>query len=263
MPDIKPLEKLEYSDDFMFNQVMQNDKICIGVLERLLKIKIDHIERVELQKEIKPYYQSKGIKLDVYVKDSNRVFDIDMQCKNDDSLPRRLRYYQSMIDANALIKGKKYKELNDSFIIFICKHDPVGENLPVYTYLESCQEDKSLLLNDGTHKFFFNAAAADNEKDVEIRAFLNYIKNGKASDDFTNEIDSIVEAVKQNEAVKELYMMKSILIQDAESEGEKKATIKAVHGLYKNNVSIEVIAKSLEITEEQVKKYLEQSLSPN
>ena len=165
-----------------------------------------------------------------------------------------------MIDANALIKGKKYKELNDSFIIFICKHDPVGENLPVYTYLESCQEDKSLLLNDGTHKFFFNAAAADNEKDVEIRAFLNYIKNGKASDDFTNEIDSIVEAVKQNEAVKELYMMKSILIQDAESEGEKKATIKAVHGLYKNNVSIEVIAKSLEITEEQVKKYLEQSL---
>lgn len=52
--NIKPFEELTLADDFMFYQVMQNDEICIGVLERLLKIEIDHIERQELQKEIKP-----------------------------------------------------------------------------------------------------------------------------------------------------------------------------------------------------------------
>ena len=56
MPNnIKPFEELTLADDFMFYQVMQDDKICIGVLERLLKINIDHIERQELQKENKPF----------------------------------------------------------------------------------------------------------------------------------------------------------------------------------------------------------------
>ncbi|WP_051537814.1 Rpn family recombination-promoting nuclease/putative transposase [Treponema sp. C6A8] len=254
MSEIKPIEELEYSDDFMFNQVMQDDKICIGVLERLLKIKIDHIERVELEKKIKPYYQSKGIRLDVYVKDSNRVFDLDMQSQNKDDLPRRLRYYQSMVDANALMKGEKYKNLKDSYIVFICKHDPVGKNLPVYSYLETCQEDNNILLGDGAHKFFFNAEAADQEKDVEIRTFLNYIKNGTAGDSFTKEIDSAVKTVKQKEAVKELYMFESLAIQDAMDEGERRKSVEAARAFYENGVSIELIAKSLKMTEEKVKE---------
>ena len=46
---LKPFEELEFTDDFMFYQVMQDDSICIEILETLLKTKIDHIERKELQ----------------------------------------------------------------------------------------------------------------------------------------------------------------------------------------------------------------------
>ena len=68
---IKPFEELAFSDDFMFFKVMQDDGICKELIERLLKIKIDHIERPVLQKEIRPYYyRSKGIKLDVYLKEN-------------------------------------------------------------------------------------------------------------------------------------------------------------------------------------------------
>ena len=104
MPNnIKPFEELTLADDFMFYQVMQDDEICIGVLERLLKIQIDHIERQELQKEIKPYYQTKYIKLDVYVKNDDKIYDIEIQNEDMDELPKRVRYYQSMIDSTGLV----------------------------------------------------------------------------------------------------------------------------------------------------------------
>ncbi len=40
----KPVEELVFTDDFMFGAVMREPEICKGVLERLLHVKIDHIE---------------------------------------------------------------------------------------------------------------------------------------------------------------------------------------------------------------------------
>ena len=76
---IKKFEDLEFSDDFMFKKVMMDEEICKGVIERLLHIKVDHLEYPEIEKQLNPYYGTKGIRLDVYVKDSTRVFDLEMQ----------------------------------------------------------------------------------------------------------------------------------------------------------------------------------------
>ena len=45
---------------------MKNERICRVVLERMLHIKIGKIEYPTLQKSISPFYESKGIRLDVY-----------------------------------------------------------------------------------------------------------------------------------------------------------------------------------------------------
>ena len=73
----KPVEELSFTDDFMFGTIMKNKGICKGVLERLLHIKVGKIEYPSLQKTIAPFYESKGIRLDVYVSDPDRVFDIE------------------------------------------------------------------------------------------------------------------------------------------------------------------------------------------
>ncbi|MGP1503598.1 MAG: hypothetical protein ACTTI0_07955 [Treponema sp.] len=62
----KPIEELTFTDDFMFGCIMKNEHICRGVLERLLRMKIGKIEYPSLQKSISPFYESKGIRLDVY-----------------------------------------------------------------------------------------------------------------------------------------------------------------------------------------------------
>ena len=152
---IKPVEELRFTDDFMFCRVMKNPDLCKGVIERLLGIKVERIEYPELQKEIRPYYSAHGVRMDVYVKDSDRIFDIEMQTSIPKDLPRRMRYYQSMIDIDSLIAGSDYATLKESYVIFLCTKDPFGLGLPIYTFNTVCKEKTDFSLNDGINKLFF------------------------------------------------------------------------------------------------------------
>lgn len=53
--------------------------------------------------------EGKSVRLDVYVEDdAGTVYDIEMQVTSNSNLPKRSRYYQSIIDLNSLSKGVKY-----------------------------------------------------------------------------------------------------------------------------------------------------------
>ena len=218
----KPIEELTFTDDFLFGRVMQNAEICKGFLERMLEIKIDKIEYPELQKSISPHYQSKGIRLDVYVQDSNRVFDIEIQNSLGENLPKRTRYYQSMMDIDLLLKGKNYTELKESFVIFICKDDFFGFDLPCYSFSTTCKEKPDLPLNDKSHKIFFNASAFKQEKNLEKKSILEYIVDRTSTTDFTHKLNSLVEQTKLNEIFRGDYMAWGLAEFDAEQRGKKE-----------------------------------------
>ena len=61
----KPVEELTFADDFLFGALMYRREVCKGVIERLLGIRAGKITYPELQKVINPFYDSKGIRLDV------------------------------------------------------------------------------------------------------------------------------------------------------------------------------------------------------
>ena len=67
---IKDWSTLTLSNDFMFGKVMQNEDVCKELLENLLHIKIKKLVYLEPQKTIDVSIQSKGVRLDVYVADS-------------------------------------------------------------------------------------------------------------------------------------------------------------------------------------------------
>ena len=143
---MKPIEELTFTDDYMFGYVMRNPEICKGLLERLLQIKLERLEYPELQKTITPHYENKGVRLDVYVQDSNRVFDVEVQNILDDDLPTRTRYYQSMMDIDLLLKGKKYSELKESFIILYAKTIFTRKAFPVIVFLTFATKKERLNL---------------------------------------------------------------------------------------------------------------------
>lgn len=219
MNDLKPVEELEFTDDYMFMTVMKNPEICKGVIQRLLQIEVDHIEYPELQKDIKPYYASHGVRLDVYVKDSDRIFDLEMQTYYDKDIGKRARYYQSMIDADNTARGQDYSNMKESYVIFIFPFDPFKRGKPVYHYKEIDKDDGTDDLNSGAHKFFFNASAYKKENKVEIKNFLEYIYTSKVNDEFTAEIAKAVRETKEDNLFKGNYKVEALSLRDARKRG--------------------------------------------
>ena len=85
----KPIEELTFTDDGMFQAVMHNPEICAELVERLLHIKVKQVKYPKLEKKIAPYYTSKGIRLDVYLKDEDKVIDIEIQNYPQEALGKR------------------------------------------------------------------------------------------------------------------------------------------------------------------------------
>jgi hypothetical protein len=74
---------------------------------------------------------------------------------------------------DSLQKGSDYNQLNDSFVIFLCLHDPFGENLPIYSFKNVCAEKSDLELRDGTKIIFFNAEKSDLPLNTERKSYFS------------------------------------------------------------------------------------------
>ena len=65
------------SDNFL-STVMRDKDICRETLEILLDKKIGEITYIDNQKTIDINYDAKSVRLDVYVEDENRIYNIEM-----------------------------------------------------------------------------------------------------------------------------------------------------------------------------------------
>ncbi len=223
----KTWEELQIRNDFLFARVMRDKKICIALLETLLKTKITDIEYLEEQKTVDIDLDAKSIRLDVYVENEERAFDLEMQTTNKKDLPFRSRYYQGLIDLNTIEKGESYKRLKESYILFICTFDPFGQNRAQYTFENLCVEDKELSLNDGTKKIFFNTTAYKEAEDTDVREFLKYVNGGESDHPFVKTIKDKVEQVKSNKEWRleymTLYMREQEIREETWEEAWKKS----------------------------------------
>lgn len=251
---IKPWEDLTLQDDYMFKLIMGRKHICKRMLENILNVKINDIKYIEREKTLKAQYESKGIRLDIYVKDDkNTVYNVEMQVRQPEGegLYRRTRYYQSMIDTDLLERGMDYDELNDTFIIFICPFDPIGEGRHIYTFRNYCQEDKNIALHDGLSKIFLNTKSIQDDVKPEIRAFLDYIDRMVVGEDkFVQEIDKEIRTLKKQEKERENYMTYEMQLREIRNE-EKLAMVTA---MLKENLSISLIARITKLSLDKIKK---------
>lgn len=201
-------ESLGIANDFLFGKVMQDAELCKELLRRILpELDIDHIEYSETQKSILSDAAAKSVRLDVYVKDGkNSVYDIEMQAADTKELPKRSRYYQSMIDLQMIDKGQPYKKLNRSYVIFICPFDLFGRGRHIYTFENICKEDHSILLEDEAVKIFLNADSGMSDVSQELKAFLDYVSGKKPKDSFVLRLEEAVKEAKKNRKWRHEYM---------------------------------------------------------
>ena len=216
----KPFEELTFADDFMFCKIMEHESLCRPFLEMLFSAQIDKITYLSTQDNVATNSGAKTVRLDVLVKDEDGTsYDIEMQVGNEYNIPKRMRYYQAVLDVAFLDKGYSYKALNNSIIIFVCLFDPIGNSRAIYTFENICIEDKSIPLQDGTKKIILNAKAFKETDNQELQGFLQYVKTGKATTDYTRRIEQMIQTVKHNELARKEYHILPIALMDAFDEG--------------------------------------------
>ena len=222
--NFKRWEDLTITDDFMFCKVMSDPDICKELLEILLHIKIERLKFQEPQKSFKLTSESRGIRLDVYVKDSNRVFDIELQTTNERNLELRTRYYQGVMDISELEKGEFFSNMKESYIIFICMFDPFGADMPIYTVKQTFAENEKLIFDDKTHKIFYNVKAFEKiANDVETKAFLEYLCKHQPTSKFTDTLERAVYRNRNNQNWRKDYMTLAYNLSLAAEKAAKKA----------------------------------------
>jgi predicted transposase/invertase (TIGR01784 family) len=227
---LTPWKKLPLSDNLIFCDVMErNPDVCKELLEMLLNIEIDRIEKPSAEKSIQTDPESKSVRMDVYVKDgTGRTFDVEMQTTHKTNLPKRARYYQSIMTVDSLQKGSDYNQLNDSFVIFLCLHDPFGLGLPLYSFKNVCAKKSDLELRDGTKIIFFNAEKSDTMPGEKLRNFFKFLKShtDPAEDSaFVQKLKGLVDESNEKEDVRKQKMTLEYEINEAAQERAEKIAV--------------------------------------
>lgn len=225
MERIKTFDELTIRDNFLFQHVMRNERLCKHLIEKFLNIQIRSLQYQSFEKTIDLRLEGKSIRLDVFVEDNEgRVYDIEMQCSNSprNDLAKRSRFYQSLIDGELLDKGKPYEELNPSYVIFICTFDPFHRGLPIYTFTHCCKEDNRVQLKDEETRMFLNSKGSENAADPDIAAFLRYVDGKAAEGRFVESLDQEVHLVKSMDKVRREYMILSDEIRRRQKEAAEE-----------------------------------------
>jgi predicted transposase/invertase (TIGR01784 family) len=263
-------ENISFTNNFAFCKVLQNEEICREVIETLLHIKVGKLKYKSLEKELKLEIDKRAVRLDVYVADSDRVFDLEMQTTDNKNLDCRMRYYQSMIDAELLDKGADFTDLKESNIIFFCTFDPFRKGLPQYTFRNTCEELPGLKLADKCRKIAYNVNAFKKVGDEKVRKLLEFISTGKSETSLTNKISNELRRVQGNEEWRAEYMTLEMLKKDTYdsgftagrnegisiglSQGAQQKAVETARSMILRNISIDIVAECTGLTPEEIEK---------
>ena len=243
----KRWEDLDITDDFIFTRVMRNKRLCRTLLEMILKVKVGKIKFLTSHHAIQIDPNAKGIIMDVYLKDEDKVINVEMQTTNKGDLPRRARYYQADADIDTTPKGSEYSDLKQNYVIFICTFDPFGRGKPIYRFQNICLEDgESIFLNDGTSKLFLNTACTDTTTlDGELGLFYDYVRERTAQTPFTRELDKTISRMKQEQEERNMYLTYTSRMMECRRDGyeeglhtgrEEGISIGLERGAYQNKL---------------------------
>ena len=223
---IKKFKDLTLADDFIFSEVMRQPENVKPLLESLLMKKIGRITLADKQKDIKDGFTLHGVRLDVCLEDEQQTqYDVEMQTGASYDLEQRIRYYQSSIDRRTLETSENYRDLRQSYVIFICTDDYYKRGLAVYKRKSVVEGAEDILYEDGSHAYILNAGFTRGNAGAEVLDLLRYIDSGyrgklaDAPSEYVAQIERAVEKVKTNEELEGTYMTLAMKLQDTRYEG--------------------------------------------
>ncbi len=149
--DLRPID-----DDFMRCLFKNNIPLAEFVLRTITDKQDLIITECETQKDMKRLAGARSICLDAYGTDSSgKRYDMEIQRQEKGADPHRARYHSSVMDVENLHSGQEFKELPDTYTIFIIEKDFYGKGEPVYP-IERINLATGKSFEDGEHILYVN-----------------------------------------------------------------------------------------------------------
>ena len=159
------VDKLTLFDDDLMSRVFDNNIEATELILRIILGRDIKVISVDGQDEIKNHeVGGRNIKLDVHAIDvDGEEINIEVQGNSEGAHIRRARFHSSMVDSRMLEEGQAFKELKDSYVIFIYKHDKFRVGLPLY-HIDRYVRETNELFDDGSHIIYVNGNYKGNDE---------------------------------------------------------------------------------------------------
>lgn len=161
--DMARIRGLCLIDDEFMSKVFE-DKECAEVLLRAILKKRDlKVTDVRVQYDIKNL-QGRSIRLDILAEDeAGKLYNVEVQRNNHGAAPKRARYNSSLLDANITDAGEDYKNLAETYVIFITENDIFNAGKPLY-HVERMVKETKKSFGDEAHIIYVNSQIQNNSE---------------------------------------------------------------------------------------------------
>ena len=257
--DLQRLRRFRPIDDtFMRGLFKENLPLAQFVL-RIITGKPDLVlTTCETQADMKRVTGARSICLDAYATDSTgKKYDIEVQRADNGADPHRARYHSSVMDVENLDEKQDYKELPDTYVIFITEKDYYKAGEPVY-WIQNMNRTLNRPFDDGAHILYVNG---EYRGDSDIGKLMHDFNCTDAADMNFPILAEKTRYLKENprgvsEMCKAMEDLRDESIKEGIEEGEARKAQSMAQKLYKKGYSVEDIAEMVEYSVDLVQQWL-------
>ena len=145
-------------DDAFFSICFDDNARDVQYILRIILEKEDlKVLKVQTQKSTENIYD-RSVRFDVFATDTKgKLYNIEVQRADSSVIPKRARYNSVMLDYHGLKKQEEFKDLPESFVIFISENDVIGDGEKIY-HADRIIKETGKEFGDSTHIIYVNGS---------------------------------------------------------------------------------------------------------
>ncbi len=263
---LEALRKFRLIDDAFFSVCFDDNAKEVEYILRIILEKDDlQVLKVQTQKSLENMY-GRSVRFDVFATDTQgKLYNIEVQRTDAGAIPQRARYNSVMLDYHELQKRGEFKELPESFVIFITENDVIGDGEKIY-HADRIIRETGKDFNDGTHIIYVNGSFKGEEgkslddlihdffcanpQEMRHKQLANRVKFLKEN---RGEVDKM-----SNSIIAEIFKDELAEAKEKTAEETKQKTlIENIRSMMKKlNLTAQQAMDILEVPEDEQEKYM-------
>lgn len=249
--DLERLKRFRPMDDTFMRGLFKDDIPLAQLVLRIITGMPDlTLLTCEMQADMKRVTGARSICLDAYATDSRgRKYDIEVQRADSGADPHRARYHSSVMDVENLDEKQDYRELPDTYVIFITEKDYYKSGEPLYV-IEHMNRTLSQPFEDGAHILYVNGEYRGDSALGKLMHDFNCTDAGEMNYEL---LAQKTRYLKENpKGVSEMCKVMEELRNESYAEGRAEGTFATLAGLVRDGLlSIREASQRVNMTEQE------------